>query len=63
MAEVLNLPLHCPLCDGEGMVPFIVEDGVIDFTQCGLCRGTGKRPTDTELGKRRAGQTTPEQPK
>lgn len=56
MGEVRQLPLKCPLCDGVGMINGATGDALIPVTafMCTMCQGSGKRPTDEELARRRA---------
>jgi len=53
------LPLKCPLCDGQGHVGYLTKGLQMKTIPCGLCRGTGKRPTDDELEQRRATRESP----
>lgn len=55
MGEVVQLETKCPLCDGKGNVEY--WDGFYGATMmtgCSMCRGTGKRPSEEELKKRRS---------
>jgi DnaJ-class molecular chaperone len=56
MAEILHLPLKCPLCDGTGKLTGIVNSstGATTVTvPCSMCNGSGKRPTEKQLAARR----------
>jgi hypothetical protein len=46
-AQILLLPLKCPLCLGAGTVPLLgvtVWGFALGTVTCSCCKGTGRRP-------------------
>lgn len=54
MGDVVALQTKCPLCDGKGNVEYF-DSGYCTtmVTMCSMCKGTGKRPSEIELQRRR----------
>lgn len=54
MGEVIQLETKCPLCDGKRNVEYFdPRYACTMLTACSMCNGTGKRPSEAELERRR----------
>ena len=46
--------MKCPMCNGEGSIPYHIADDMFDENVCPMCNGTGKIEQTNEEWLRQA---------